>query len=108
MAAHVARGRAGVAALEGRQADAVAEFRIARETTRRIGHWGHFAMMAVDAVSVLPDDREVKAWVAEARPILERMRLAPELARLDAVMAAASPKEAAAPVLAPGSTVARG
>ena len=106
MAAHVARGRAGVAALEGRQADAVAEFRIARETTRRIGHWGHFAMGAVDAVSVLPDDGEVTAWVAEARPILERMRLAPELARLDAVPAAASPK-AAAPVLAPGSTVGR-
>ena len=88
LTAHVVHGSAAVAVLEGRTRDAVAGFADARETLRRIGHFGRFAIMAVDAATLLPDEPEVADWVAEARPILERARWAPELARLDAAMGA--------------------
>jgi len=100
--AFLARSRATVAALEGRPSDAAVEFVTAREMLRRVGHWGNFAVMATDAATLLPGDPEVPTWVAEARPILERLRFIPELARLDAVMASpsATPSEMAASVVA--------
>ncbi|HEX7173067.1 MAG TPA: adenylate/guanylate cyclase domain-containing protein [Candidatus Limnocylindria bacterium] len=82
-----AQASAVVAALEGRRADAVAAFLVSRDAQSGLGNWFDYAVAAVDAVTVLPDDPEIAAWAADARPILERVRAAPDLARLDALLA---------------------
>jgi class 3 adenylate cyclase/predicted ATPase len=99
--AHGARGVAAVAALEGRRAEAVAAFRDARDRMRRLEQWFEFATFAVDAVTVLPDEPEIRAWVDEARPILERLRARPFLERLDASLAEAATPGAQSATLRP-------
>ncbi|MDQ2935457.1 MAG: AAA family ATPase, partial [Chloroflexota bacterium] len=93
-----ARDAAAVAALEGRRADAVAGFRDARERIRRLEQWFDFACVAIDAVTLLPDEPEIRAWADEARPILEGLRAQPYLDRLDVALASAS---SAAPAATP-------
>ena len=80
-----ARARAAQAALEGSRETAMADFREARDTLRRLGQRFDFATTAVDAATLLPEEPEIAEWVQEARAILEEVRAAPDLARLDAL-----------------------
>jgi class 3 adenylate cyclase/tetratricopeptide (TPR) repeat protein len=92
-AAFRAHATAAVAALEGRAADARAAFQVSRDTHRALENWFDFALGAVDAVSLLPNEPELVAWAAEARPILERVGAVGEIARLDADAAAGVPPD---------------
>jgi tetratricopeptide (TPR) repeat protein len=103
----VARGRGAVAALEGRRDAALAAFREVRDELRRLEQWFDFGVSATDAVSLLPDEPEIVAWAAEARPILERVRAAPELARLDEALGSVAGTMPAAAVGDPAGAPAR-
>jgi class 3 adenylate cyclase/tetratricopeptide (TPR) repeat protein len=75
--------RAGVAALEGRIAEALDEFRAAIDAYRAIDlHWAE-ARAILDAIKVLPDEPEVRLWADTARSIFERLEAKPYLAMLD-------------------------
>jgi len=81
--------RAGIAALEGRRADAVSGYREALRRWREIGQLRDFALCAIDFVTLLgPDEPDARAAAEEARPILERIRARPYLERLAAALAA--------------------
>jgi class 3 adenylate cyclase/tetratricopeptide (TPR) repeat protein len=82
--------RAGVAAAEGRSAEAVVLFREALERWRTVhGRWDE-ALTGVDMVTLLdPGDPEVAAVIAPTRAILERLQAGPFLERLDTAVAAA-------------------
>ncbi len=87
---HLMAGRAAVAALDGRQAEAVAGYRDLFRRERDFGNDFEVALFAIDAVIALgPDEPEAKRAADEARPILERLRAKPYLAKLDEVMASA-------------------
>jgi hypothetical protein len=87
--AYQARDTAALAALEGRPADALARFREARDQLRRLEEWFDYASFAIDALMVLPEEAEIRAWAEEARPILEGLRARPYLERLDGALASA-------------------
>ncbi len=80
--------RAGVAALEGRRADAVAAYREALRGWRQLGLAFDEAMAAIDMATLLaPTEREMAeapAAVAWARETLTRIGAVPLLARLEA------------------------
>jgi class 3 adenylate cyclase/predicted ATPase len=94
--AELARVHAAVAALEGRTADAVAGFRDARERLVRLEQMFEAAGYVVDAAVLLPGEREVRAWAAEVRPLLEELRARPFLDKLDEALASAPPSAAPA------------
>jgi hypothetical protein len=88
---------AGVAALEGRTADAMALYRAALQglrDTRAV--WDEALIGLTMAETLDPSDAEVAAILATTRAILERLRAKPHLARLDAATARSSKAATAA------------
>jgi hypothetical protein len=88
-----------LAALEGRIPEALAALRDARAAYARMDLLFEMACNAFDAIAVLPDEPEVRAWAEESRPVFEQVRAVPWLERLDSVLATPS-----APQLAQAST----
>ena len=85
---HRGRLRAGLAALEGRRADAARGYRDALQGMLDLGlAWDHALATVEMAVLMGPAEPVVVAAVAIARPTLERARAVPFLARLDAALA---------------------
>ncbi len=83
--------RAGIAALEGRPADAVPLYREALRGWRDLGLAWDEALCAIDMATLLdPADPEVRTAADAAREILVRLGAAPFLARLDAALAFSS------------------
>jgi class 3 adenylate cyclase/predicted ATPase len=75
--------RAGIAALEGRRADALSGFQTSTQTLRRIGRDFELALEFLDMVVLLGAKApEVSSVVPEARAILTRLRATPYLSRL--------------------------
>jgi class 3 adenylate cyclase/tetratricopeptide (TPR) repeat protein len=80
--------RAGIAALEGRSADALAFYRDALREWRDLGLVWDEALCGLDMAILLdPADPEVQAAADAAREILVGLEAAPFLARLDDAMA---------------------
>jgi tetratricopeptide (TPR) repeat protein len=80
---------AAVAAIEDRRPDAVAGF---LDTDRRLAEIGAEwtrAVVAIDAVLLLPDEPQLHAIAEVARRTLERLRARTHLAELEAALAAA-------------------
>jgi hypothetical protein len=86
----------GLAALEGRRADALAAFRESRDIYGRLSLDYERAMVSVNALLALPDDQEVIGWAGEVRPLLVELRAAPSIVQIDAVLPDAAPTPAAA------------
>jgi class 3 adenylate cyclase/tetratricopeptide (TPR) repeat protein len=83
--------RAGIAALEGRSADALTLYREALRAWRDLGLAWDEALCGLDMATLLePADPEVRAAAAAAREILVRLEAAPFIARLDAALARSS------------------
>ncbi len=77
--------RAGLAALEGRPADALALYRGAHRAWRDLGLAWDEALCGIDMATLLdPTEPEVLAAAEAAREILVRLEAAPFIARLDA------------------------
>jgi class 3 adenylate cyclase/tetratricopeptide (TPR) repeat protein len=100
--------RAGLLALDGRTAEALAGYRDVLARWEGLGLVLDKAMTAIDMATLIgPGEGDVTAAVADARAFLERVGATPFLERLDAAMAAtgdratrmapASPAEAAVP-----------
>jgi class 3 adenylate cyclase/tetratricopeptide (TPR) repeat protein len=80
--------RAGLAALEGRTADALPLYREALRAWRDLGLAWDEALCGLDMALLLdPADPEVRAAAAAAREILVRLEAAPFIVRLDAATA---------------------
>jgi hypothetical protein len=94
--AHNARDSAALAALEGGRDQALEGFLLAQAEMRRLEQWFEFAASALDAISVLPDEPEVRSWALEARTIFERLQARPYLERLDAALGSTGPDSAGA------------
>ncbi len=93
--------QAGVAALDGRSAEALVRYREALRRWRDLGLAWDEALCGLDMAILLdPADPEVRAAAAGAREILVRLEAAPFIARLDAAMARA-PQAVARPRPAP-------
>ena len=83
--------RAGIAALEGRPADAVPLYREALRAWRDLGLAWDEALCGLDMATWLdPADPEVRAAADRAREILVRLEAAPFIARLEAALAHSS------------------
>jgi class 3 adenylate cyclase/tetratricopeptide (TPR) repeat protein len=83
--------RAGIAALEGRPADARREYRVALSGWRDLGLPWDEALTCLDLVLLLgPDDPESAAAAERAREVFERLGAWPFLAKLDAALAGAA------------------
>ena len=95
---------AAVAALEGRTAEALAGFREARARLLALEQRFDVATWVVEAAILLPAEQEVRAWAAEARPLLEELRARPYLDKLDEVLASATAPSAAARAESPAET----
>jgi tetratricopeptide (TPR) repeat protein len=77
--------RAGIAALEGRMADALSLYREALRAWRDLGLAWDEALCGLDMALLLdPAEPEVRAAVEASREILVRLEAAPFIARLDA------------------------
>jgi tetratricopeptide (TPR) repeat protein len=84
---HRGRLRAGLAALEGQPVDAARGYRDALQGMLDLGlTWDHALTTVEMATLIGPADPVVAAAVAIARPVLERARAAPFLARLDGAL----------------------
>ncbi len=82
----------GIAALEGRRADALAAYREAIRVWREFGLEFTLALTVLDMLLTLgPAEAEVAALADEARQILTRLGSTPLVARLDQALAAAAP-----------------
>ena len=80
--------RAGIAALEGRPADALPLYREALRAWRELGLAWDEALCGLDMATLLdPADSEVRTAADAAREILVRLGAAPFIARLDAALA---------------------
>ena len=91
--------RAGIAALEGRPADALALYRDALHAWRDLGLAWDEALCGIDMATLLgPAEPEVRAAVEAAREILVRLDAVPFVARLDAELARESDGDAALPL----------
>ena len=89
--------RAGLAALGGRPAEALAGYRDALRDWRDLGLAWDEALTAIDMATLLdPAEPEVRAAADRAREILAGLRAAPFLERLEAAMARAGETAAAA------------
>ncbi len=83
--------RAGIAALDGRPADALALYRDALRAWRNLGLVWDEALCGLDMATLLdPADPEVRAAAWAAREILVRLEAAPFLTRLDAALGRSS------------------
>ncbi len=79
--------RAGLAALEGRPADALTLYRQASRGWRDVGYGWLEALIAIDMATLLdPAEPEVQAAATAGRETLTRLRARPFLARLDAAL----------------------
>ena len=91
LSADIVAGRAGIDALEGRHAPAVAGFREALRLYRGLGLAFDEAAAAVDMATLLPPSElaspDLQAAIAAARATLERLGAAPFLGRLDGAQA---------------------
>ena len=88
-------GRAAMAVVDGRRAEAIAGFReaIARATDIELGF--EAARIALDAVILMPDEPEVRAMAEDARSTFDATRAQAYLDRLDAALAGAEETSAA-------------
>jgi class 3 adenylate cyclase/predicted ATPase len=82
--------RAGWAALDGRQAEALGAFRTSVEAFTRIGANFLAALVQLDAMLLLPEERSIDGWADEARERFEIVKSPPLLERLDEALAARS------------------
>jgi len=79
--------RAGLAALEGRSADALAQYREAMRGWHDVGLAWDEALTGIDMATLLdPSEPEVRAAAEATRQILVRVGAKPYIARLDAAM----------------------
>ena len=79
--------RAGIAALDGRAAEALTVYREALRTWRDLGLAWDEALCGLDMATLLdPSEPEVQAAAESAREILVRLEAKPFIARLDAAM----------------------
>jgi tetratricopeptide (TPR) repeat protein len=84
--------RAGLAALEGRAAEAAALYREALRGWRELGIVWDEVLTSIDMATLLdPADPEVRAAAASSREILSRLGARPYLDRLDEAMARPAP-----------------
>ncbi len=98
--------RAGVAALEGRAADALALYREALRRWDELGIAWDGVLTAIDMATVLDPSRpEVREAALAARDVLVRLRAQPHLDRLDARLAEADARRPGAPVPDPAEGV---
>jgi len=82
--------RAGLAALEGRPADAIARYREALRAWRDLGLVWDEALAGIDMATLLePSDPDTQAAAARSREILVRLGSAPVVERLEAALARA-------------------
>jgi len=89
---------AAIAAIDDRRDDALKGYRRSIEIRRELGLDGDLALGAVEMAMLLgPDEPDVRAAAAVARPILARLGARPSLDRLDAAMGGSAP-DAAAPL----------
>lgn len=89
--------RAGIAALAGQTAEAIALYRGARDGWRDIGLPWEEALVGIDMASLLDArEPEVVAAAARSREILTGLRAQPFLDRLEAALAAVTAEPAAA------------
>jgi class 3 adenylate cyclase/tetratricopeptide (TPR) repeat protein len=79
---------AGIAALEGRSTEARDGYDQTIDLWRRNGAHLFVALAQLDALHLLPGERDLEGWAAEARARFEGVEAPPLLALLDAVMAA--------------------
>jgi class 3 adenylate cyclase/tetratricopeptide (TPR) repeat protein len=87
--------RAGIAALEGRTAEALSLYREALHAWRDLGLAWDEALCGLDMATLLdPAEPEVHAAAESAREILVRLEAAPFIARLDAALARSSDRAA--------------
>jgi hypothetical protein len=83
--------QAGLAALDGRRAEALAAYREAIRTWRVLGLAFDEALAGIDMAILLDaDEPEVRAAADSSREILTRLRARPLLERLDAALAQAT------------------
>ena len=93
--ARLATVRAGIAALEGKPVEAMAQYREALRGWRETNAVWDEVMTGVDMAELLdPADPEVASVLASTRQILERLRAKPYLARLDALANRGQPTDA--------------
>ena len=93
--------RAGIAALDGRPADAMPLYREALRAYRTLGLAWDEALCGMDMAILLdPTEPEVQAAAGAARETLVRLEAAPFIARLDAALARSSGLDRAVPALA--------
>jgi hypothetical protein len=79
--------QAGIAALEGRSDDAIALFSEARAAFETIEWRLMRALVAIDAIALLgPDEPAARDMAADAREVLVGLRVAPFVARIDAIL----------------------
>ena len=91
--------RAGITALDGQTAEAIAMYRGAREGWRDIGLPWEEALVGIDMASLLDArEPEVVAAAARSREILTRLRARPFLERLEAALAQGTPESSAHPL----------
>ena len=92
-----------LATVEGRRDDALAAFGNARRTLLDLGVRWDAAMVVLKAATLMPDEPSVRAWAAEARPLMVELRATVILDMLDAALAAGEDSAAAssAPVADP-------
>ena len=88
IAARRATSRAGIAALEGRTAEALALYRDALRGWRSVHAVWDEALTGIDMATVLdPTEPDVATAIKSTREILERLGAKPYIERLDAAVA---------------------
>jgi hypothetical protein len=89
--AHQAQAKAAVAAVDGRIAEAVSGFADVQATLSGLGQRYLAALMAIDALSLLPNQPRLRELAEQSRPLLEELRAVADLRVLDAAIASAEP-----------------
>jgi len=84
--------RAGIAALQGDRAAALAGYRDARYRFQELGLAWDVGLLAIFAAAALgTDEPEIAGWLAEARTLFEKLRTAPILRLVDRLAAGGTP-----------------
>jgi hypothetical protein len=96
---------AAVMGLDGRRAEAASEHRAANAALLALGQRFDAAVIATEAMLLLPDRPELRAMADTARETLTRLGAIVWLERLDAALAAATPAPAASPGAPPPARV---